>query len=258
MSHNPAQTAAVCSHQSPTWVQTVSGVTVLTIGLQGAAASAVSAPVEPFSEPVKELTNEISADATADISPTEAVEPATAQPRFSQFSQLRTQMQGVLPSQPSAADQIVARLEDRQRELHRHANTVESQLLTLQDLLSMQSYGSSFADRLIEQDSTYQRKLQDMRALEADIHAALEQNDTSSLDQLNQRSQFLDQELRQMAQQMLTNHMEQAQRPSTSGLWQEPIYRESLRWLMDYTHARHLVQAKQQTLARTLVATVAD
>ena len=256
MSYNQAEsTAALRSPKSSTWVHTVSSVTVLTVGLQGAAASAVSTPVVPLSEPGEEFAAEATAEVTAaSVAP---VEPAAVQPRF---SQLRAQVQQVLQSnrQPPVANQAIARLENHQRALYRHANTVESQLLSIQDLLSIQAYGTSFADQLLEQNDAYQSKLQQLQTLETDIHVALEQADADSLDQLNHRLQFLDQQLRQMAQQMLTDHMEQAQRPSTFALWQEPIYRESLRWLMDYTHERHLLQVRQQTLARTLVAMAAD
>ncbi|MBE9070291.1 hypothetical protein IQ260_26980 [Leptolyngbya cf. ectocarpi LEGE 11479] len=263
MEHEPAQSTAV-PNPGPTqpsgWLQTVSGVAVLTVGLQGTAASAVDAPVIEAGPDaaVETAAVEIANDVAYPIS--SPIEPAAPQPRFSQW---RRQVQKLttrdIPS--SAVSQIspsVVRLENHRRELHRRSNEVESQLLGLQQLLSIQSYGTSFADRLLDENDAYQTKLQALTALEADMHAAIEQADMVALSQLQARLQRSDQELRQIAQQQLQHYIQQVQDSSTMGLWREPMYQQSLRWLMEHTHERHLLNARQQTLARTLVAIAPD
>lgn len=262
MEHNQAQSTAAPQYPSPAqpsgWLQTVSGVAVLTVGLQGAAASAVDAPVVEIAEPTTDAAVETAAmETAADVaSPAASIAPSAPQPRFSQW---RRQVQKLTTRDisSSAVSQIspsVVRLEKHRRELHRHSNEVESQLLGLQQLLSIQAYGTSFADRLLDEDDTYQSKLQELTALEADIHEAIEQADTVALSQLQARLQRSDQELRQIAQKQLQHYIQQAQDSSTMGLWREPMYQQSLRWLMEHTHERHLLNARQQTLARTLVA----
>ncbi|MEM7065301.1 MAG: hypothetical protein AAF572_19335 [Cyanobacteria bacterium P01_B01_bin.77] len=274
MEHNQVQSTAA-PHPGPVqpvgthpvgWLQTVSGVAVLTVGLQGAAANAVDAPIieaePPTDAAVETAAMETAAMETAAdvVYPASPIEPSAPQPRFAQW---RRQVQKLttrdIPS--SAVSQMsssVVRLENHRRELHRHSNEVESQLLGLQQLLSIQSYGTSFADRLLDEDDTYQAKLQELTALEADIHRAIEQADMMALSQLQARLQYSAQELRQIAQQQLQQYIQQAQDSSTMGLWREPMYQQSLRWLMEHTHERHLLNARQQTLARTMVAIAPD
>lgn len=262
MARNRAQSAPATQYlapapQSSTWVQTVSGVAVLTVGLQGTATSAVEAPLKPLAEPIDQLAVDVSVLADDPINSVAPVKPTAASPRFSKF---RRQVQDLIKKdvQPSAVSQSIARLENHRRELHRHSNEVESQLLGLQQLLSMQSYGTSFADRLLDEDDLYQTKLQQLQTLESDIHIAIEQADTATLNQLKNRLQRADQDLRQIAQHKLQQYIQQAQGQSTLGLWQEPMYQQSLRWLMEHTHERHLLNARQQTLARTLIAVAPD
>lgn len=263
MEHDQAQSTAIPNPspaQSSGWLQTVSGVAVLTVGLQGTAASAVDAPViEAGSDAaVKTATVEIANDVAYPVSA--PIEPTAPQPRFSQWRQQVQKLttRDIPSSTVSQVRQSVVRLENHRRELHRHSNHVESQLLGLQQLLSIQSYGTSFADRLLDEDATYQAKLQELTALEADIHGAIEQEDMAALSQLQIHLQRSDQELRQIAQQQLQAYIQQAQDSSTMGLWQEPMYQQSLRWLMEHTHERHLLNARQRTLARTLVAIAPD
>lgn len=263
MARNQVQSADVTQPSTSallpsSWVQTVSGVAVLTIGLQGATTHAVAAPTGPLSTPSKSV-NDLAAthdiiDSTA-TNEAATVEPTAAPPRF---SQLRTQLQRVIPknvTQPATISQSIARLESHRRELHHSSNEVESQLLGLQQLLSIQSYGTSFADQLLDENDAYQTKLQKLQRLEADIHRAIKQSDSVTLEQLQIRLRHTDGELRQIAQKQLQQYIiQQSQVNSASDLWQEPMYRESLRWLMEHTHERHLLKARQQMLTRTFVA----
>ncbi|MBT9311911.1 hypothetical protein [Leptothoe kymatousa] len=162
-------------------------------------------------------------------------------------------------NQPQPAVSLsVELLKHHRRELHRRSNAVESQLLNVQQLLSMPSYGNSFADRLLTEDEFYQSKLRKLQTLEAEIHTAIEQQDKILLEQLQHRLQRMDEDLRTLAQTRLQQHIEQAQGTSVSGLWQEPMYHSSLQWLMDHTHERHALKARQQTLAQTIVAMAVD
>ena len=240
------------------WWQTASGVAILTVGLQGMAANAVGELPITLSDVPDGDGEAIDAAATGDleIDPDIVAEvaPASPQPRFSQFM---TRAQGLIknePQQQSVTNLSVVRLEIHSRDLHRRSNQVEAQLLGLQQLLSLQSYGTSFADRLLAEDATYQAKLQQLQALETEIHEAIEQADSATLSQLERRLQRVDQDLRQQAQTQLQQYIERAQATSTLGIWQEPMYRESLLWLIEHTHERHLLKARQQTLARTLIA----
>ncbi|MEO1507922.1 MAG: hypothetical protein AAFU84_09765 [Cyanobacteria bacterium J06633_23] len=243
------------------WWQTASGVAILTVvGLQGMAANAVGELPVTLSDRPDGDRETIDAAAAPEISPDIVAEvaPAGPQPRFSQFM---TRAQGLItnkPQQQSVANLSLARLEIHSRDLHRRSNQVEAKLLGLQQLLSLQSYGTSFADRLLAEDATYQAKLQQLQALETEIHGAIEQADSSTLSQLERRLQRVDQDLRQQAQTQLQQYIERAQATSTLGIWQEPMYRESLMWLMEHTHERHLLKARQQTLARTLIAVAPD
>ena len=259
------------SQRSHSWLQTASGMTILAIGLQGAAASAVgelsvdnlSAPLpasisDPDGISESAVSESAVSESAVEVAPENntSVEPTAPQPRFAQF---KNRVQGLMKpdSQPlsnSLSNPYVARLETHRRDLNRRSNEVEAQLLSVQQLLSIQSYGTSFADRLLDEDREYQVKLQQLRALETLLHTALEQADTEMLNLLNNRLQRIEQDLKQRAQLQLQQHIEQAQVTSTLGLWQEPMYRESLRWLMQHTHERYLLKARQQTLAHAFVA----
>ncbi|MEM9265740.1 MAG: hypothetical protein AAGA46_09465 [Cyanobacteria bacterium P01_F01_bin.13] len=265
MKQNRAQFAAkrqVLPRHSSHWLQTVSGMAVLTVGLQGAAANA-DRPVPLADGPAGVPTGDFTIpDAVADTvnSETDVIAPVAPAPARPKFSPFRLSIQNLIRSDTQLSDTSlpVNRLDDHRRGLHRRSNEVESKLLGLQQLLSIQSYGTSFADRLLDEDDTYQTKLQQLQGLEADIHTALEQADDVALNRLQNRLQQVDRELQQMAQAQLRQYVERVQGESTLGLWQEPMYRQSLRWLMEYTHERHLLQARQQTLARTLVAIAPD
>ncbi len=252
MEQNRAQFAGkrqVLSHSH--WLQTVSGMAVLAVGLQGSTAHA-EIPVAIADKPTDGITN-ADTDAVDDaVDVSTSVAPAPVRPTFSPL----TRIQRLLNSDTRLADTSLPanRLDDHRRGLHRRSNEVESKLLGLQQLLSIQSYGTSFADRLLDEDETYQTKLQQLQTLEADMHTALAQGNETGLNQLKNRLQQTDKELRQLAQNQLQQYVQQVQGESTLGLWQEPMYRQSLRWLMEYTHERHLIQARQQTLAQTLVA----
>ncbi|MEM8614923.1 MAG: hypothetical protein AAGF93_23160 [Cyanobacteria bacterium P01_H01_bin.105] len=263
MEHNRAHSTAVTHFLTQpyphSWLPTASGMLALTVGLQGAAANAVGGV--PFTEST-ESTNQHAVDITVetdlevDTGTVTPVELALQQPRF---SQLKSRAQQLLKTQAAPAPNLsIVRLENHRRELHRRSNEVESQLLGVQQLLSIQSYGNSFADQLLNENDAYQTQLQQLQALEAKMHTAIEQSDMARLSQLQNRLQSTDQELWQIAQKQLEHYMEQAQTTSTLGLWQEPMYRESLRWLMEHTHQRHLLKARQQILARTLVAVAAN
>ena len=248
------------SAQSSSWIPATSGILALTFGLPGAAADALGELPETFTAPevpTNELEGVDRTSATEEEPPKlSPVEPATSVPRF---SRLKLQAQKLLRSPHSAAPTLsVDRLESHRRDLHRQSNEVESQLLGVQQLLSIQAYGTSFADRLLAEDATYQAKLQQLQTLEAELHGAMKQDDTATLDQLQNRLGQTDRELRQIAQAQLQRYIDQSQTNSTLGLWQEPMYRKSLRWLMEHTHERHQLNARQKTLARTLVAIAAN
>ena len=225
---------------------------LLTVGVPGAIANIEGQPPAPASG--EAMVNTSAAVAPAGAA---AIEPAIAQPRF---SQLRARVNGLLsnPAPSSAPSLAAARLEDHRQKLNHRSNEVESQLLSVQQLLSIQSYGTSFADRLLAEDADYQAKLQQLQTQEAELHRALGQTDPTRLAQLRRRVQLTEQALQQRSQLQLQRHIEQAQASSTLGLWQEPMYLGSLRWLMEHTHERHLLKAQQQTLARTLIATAAE
>lgn len=247
---------SIVRSRRPRWRQTISGVTVLTLGFQGTAANAVNGANQPLNPPNSQasLTHK-SVEGTAVKEPVTngLLAPESVQsPRFSAFG-----WRPILHSnQPSDLSLSIARLREHRRQLHRHSNDVEYQLLGIQQLLSLQAYGNSFADHLLTEHGGYQSKLQQVRHLEVDIHRAIEQDDATSLGQLQFQLQSLDQELRILAQQQLQQYIKQA--PGKSGLWQEPMYLASLEWLMQYTHERHLLKARQQTLAQTLVAMAID
>ncbi|ESA32342.1 hypothetical protein N836_27515 [Leptolyngbya sp. Heron Island J] len=231
----------------------------LTCGLSGSAANALAELPATFATP-EAPANELEGvnDSTTEVDPPKAaaVEPAALRPSF---SRLKLKAQKLLRSQsPTAPTLSVERLEGHRRDLHRRSNEVESQLLGLQQLLSIQAYGKSFADRLLAEDAAYQAKLQQLQTLEAELHGAMKQADAATLSQLQNRLDQTDRELRQIAQTQLQRYIDQAQTNSTLGLWQEPMYRQSLRWLMEHTHERHQLNARQQTLADTLVAIAAN
>lgn len=257
MAQNRAQSTAISNcqpqRQSYKWLPTASGVLALTVGLQGNTTIAVGA-LSASSPELDHLTNqrEDTIDVSADIETVSPIEPPLQRPKFSQF---KSRAQRLLKTDVKSAPNLsLDRLQNHRRTLHRRSNEVESQLLSLQQLLSIQSYGTSFADRLLDEDDVYQTKLQQLQALEAEIHVAIEQADTVKFSQIQSRLRGIDQELKQLAQKQLQQYIAQAQTSSTLGLWQEPMYRESLRWLMEHTHERHLLKARQQTLARTLIA----
>ena len=224
----------------------------LTVGLQGAAANSDATVTQSETEnPADQSEDNVDVSAPVETTPV-SVEAAPIWPRFSKFIQTRR------PAKNATRPLAIARLERHQRELHRRSNDVESQLLAIQELLSLESYGTSFADRLLDDDDTYQTKLQQLHQLEAEIHTALKRSDETTVNQLKTRLQRAERELRRLAQNQLRRYIEQAQASSTLGLWQEPMYRESLRWLMEHTHERHLLKARQQILARTMIAIASD
>jgi hypothetical protein len=228
---------------------------VLTVGFQGTAANAVG-DLPELNESTSGFEEAVNVSADTNISPIASVETAPIRPRF---SQLKAQVHRLIKADAQPASKLpVIRLENHRRDLHRRSNEVESQLLDLQYLLSIQSYGTSFADRLLDEDETYQTKLQQIQTLEAEIHVAIQRADTVELKQLERRFYRTERALRKTAQTQLQQHIERSQSTSTLGLWQEPIYQESLRWLMEHTHERHLLRAREQTLARTLVAIALD
>ena len=254
MEQNRAQSTATTHCLKPSqplpWLPAASGLLALTAGLQGAAANAVgNITVTPLG--VNNLTDQ--SEDSADAVPEEAAPAAPV------MSSVRPRFSGARAPQPVESRLVaMARLESHQRELHQRSNEVESRLLAVQELLSLQAYGTSFADRLLEDDTAYQAKLQQLRLIEAEIHTALGRSDTAAVDQLETRLQRTDRKLRLLAQNQLRHHIEQSQTSSTLGLWREPMYRQSLRWLIDRTHERHLLKARQQTLARTMIAIASD
>ncbi|MGD1853899.1 MAG: hypothetical protein ACFB2W_06555 [Leptolyngbyaceae cyanobacterium] len=246
------------SQQSYTWVQTVSGMTALAVGLQAAAVgeASITPAVEPSTANLKDSVftdGPVLADTNIEATVVAPVKPDIVQPRFSQWG---AQVQGLITNAAKSpiGSPVVNYLEAHQRELHQRSNAVESQLLELQLLLSLQPYGTSFADQLLHEDTVYQTKLRRLKVLEADLHTAFQQADTTMFDQLRNRVQQTERELQQQAQRQLQQHISQAQTRSTLSLWREPMYRESLRWLMEHTHERHSLTVRQQTLASTLVA----
>lgn len=251
--------SSVQSRQSRSWGKTISGLTILAVGLQGTTADAVGEQSlqSPDEGANAKETGRLTKPFVERSAAVEPVAPETTQPRFAQW---RIRLQAMVNQTVQQADEDleIGHLENHRRELHRRSNQVESQLLELQQLLSLQAYGTSFADRLLEDDQAYQAKLQELRSLEADIHRALDRSDEARLKRLQFRLEQADRELRQQAQRQLRQYIAQAQMSSTLGLWQEPMYRESLKWLMEHTHERHLLQARQQTLASTLVAMTAN
>ncbi|MGD1951757.1 MAG: hypothetical protein ACFB14_19240 [Leptolyngbyaceae cyanobacterium] len=258
MQQNRAQSIAIPHCLKPSqsipyrWLSAVSGILALTVGLQGAAANSEATVTLSEAENLTDQSED-NVDVLVPIEATPApVEAAPIWPRFSRLIQTRQ------PVKTETRPLAMARLESHQRELHRRSNDVESQLLAIQELLSLPSYGTSFADRLLDDDDVYQTKLQQLRLLEAEIHTALEQSDETTVNQLKTHLQRTDRELRRLAQKQLRHYIEQAQATSTLGLWQEPLYQESLRWLMEHTHERHLLKARQQTLRRTMIATAPD
>lgn len=241
--------------RSQRWRQTVSGVTVATLGLQGAAANAIDVPSAVFPADSRPT------DTFITIAETSPAEPATSEPEvvlIPRFSALGWRPLLSTSRQESPVSLSVERLKQHRRELHRRSNEVESQLLTIQQLLSMQSYGNSFADKLLSEDEFYQSKLQKLTKLEAEIHSAIEDDNQTQLRNLQHRLQQMDEDLRILAQQQLQQYIEQAQSQSLSSLWQEPMYNSSLQWLMDHTHERHSLKARQRTLAQTMVAMAAE
>lgn len=257
MEYNRAHSATVNYPQSHLYslLPATSGILVLTMGLQTAAANAVGVSSAPLTESTSS-TSQQTVDASAETATGTVAPVAPAHPRF---SQLKRRAQQLLTTQVTPVTNLsLTRLENHRRELHRRSNEVELQLLSLQQLLSIQSYGTSFADQLLNENEAYQAKLVQLQTVEAEMHTAIEQSDTAALSQLQNRLQRTAQELQQIAQNQLIEHIEQAQTTSTLGLWQEPMYRESLRWLMEHTHQRHLLNARQRTLAHTLVAIAPD
>mgnify|MGYP001795581264 CR=1 FL=1 len=259
MEYNRAHSATVDHPQSHLYslLPATSGLLVLTMGLQTAAANGIGVSSVPLPEstnsPSRQTVNASAETETGTVAP---VAPTPLQPRF---SQLKRRAQQLLTTQATPVTNLsLTRLENHRRELHRRSNEVELQLLSLQQLLSIQSYGTSFADQLLNENEDYQAKLLQLQTLEAEMHTAIEQSDMAALSQLQNRLQRIAQELQQIAQNQLIEHIEQAQTTSTLGLWQEPMYRESLRWLMEHTHQRHLLNARQRTLAHTLVAIAPD
>ncbi|MEM1250942.1 MAG: hypothetical protein AAGI69_00820 [Cyanobacteria bacterium P01_H01_bin.21] len=252
MEQNRAQSTAIprCSSQPNPWLSAASGMLALTVGLQGATANNdATVTLSETENPTDQSEDNVDVSAPVETTP---VLPAPIWPRFSKLIQTRQ------PVKTETRPLAMTRLESHQRELHRRSNDVESQLLAIQELLSLPSYGTSFADRLLDDDDVYQTKLQQLRLLEAEIHTALERSDETTVNQLKTRLQRADRELRRLAQKQLRRYIEQAQATSTLGLWQEPMYQESLRWLMEHTHERHLLKARQQTLRRTMIATASD
>ncbi len=239
-------------------LSTASGMLALTLGWQGTAANALgelpgtlvqsSKPTDLFEE-----TDGVTADIDSDIDTDKAspVEPDALKPRFSQSNSSAQQI--LLPDTQPTPSKSIKRLEDYRRDLHRRSNAVESRLLGLQQLLSLQAYGTSFADRLLFEDETYQTKMRQLQVTEAKLlQASITQTEETTLKQLYAHLQSTDQELRQIALMQLQHYIEQAQTTSTLGLWQEPMYLQSLRWLMEHTHERHQLQARQQILAQAL------
>lgn len=239
-------------------LSTASGMLALALGWQGTAANALGdlpgTPVKP-NEPTDlfEETDSVTADIDSDIVTDKAspVEPAALKPRFSQLNPQAQQM--LLPDTQSSSTEPIKRLEDYRRDLHRRSNMVESRLLGLQQLLSIQAYGTSFADELLFEDETYQTKIRQLQITEAKIlQASIIQTEETTPKQLHAHFQNTDQELRQIAQMQLQRYIKQAQTTSTLGLWQEPMYLQSLRLLMEHTNERHQLQARQQILAQAI------
>lgn len=260
MERNRAQSKAVTrrprrSQQRPLyWLPAASGMLALTVGVQGTAANALVewpgflGQSNESNNQFGEQENIATAIATNEAS---AVEPALLRPQFSQ-AHPQPQQGRQTEASPSFPKPIRS-LEDYRRDLHRRSNAVESQLLDLQQLLSMQAYGTSFADRLLVEHEDYQVKLRQLQNLESELlQAAIAQADTATFNQIYMRLYNTDRELRQIAQTQLQRYIEQSQTNSTLGLWQEPMYVQSLRWLMEHTHERHQLQARQQTFLTTM------
>ncbi|EKV00722.1 hypothetical protein Lepto7375DRAFT_2854 [Leptolyngbya sp. PCC 7375] len=260
MERNRAQSKAITRRprqpqQRPLyWLPVASGMLTLTVGVQGTANALGEWPgfLGQSNKPTSELGETDNTATAVDTNETSSVEPALLRPRFSQAS---PQAQQVRPAEaPPAFPKPIRSLEDYRRDLHRRSNAVESQLLGLQQLLSIQAYGTSFADRLLVEDEGYQVKLRQLQSLEAELlQAAIAQADTATFNQIYVHLYNTDRELRRIAQTQLQRHIDQAQTNSTLGLWQEPMYVQSLRWLMEHTHERHQLKARQQTFITTMV-----
>ncbi|MDV3352962.1 hypothetical protein QGP82_30080 [Leptothoe sp. LEGE 181152] len=236
------------------WLPTASGMLALTVGVQGTANALGEWPgfLGQSNTPINELGETDNTATAVDTNGTSSVEPALLRPRFSQASPQAQQVRQA--EAPPSFPKPITNLEDYRRDLHRRSNAVESQLLGLQQLLSIQAYGTSFADRLLVEDDAYQTKMRQLQSLEAELlQAAIAQADTATFNQIYVRLYNTDRELRRIAQMQLQRHIEQAQTNSTLGLWQEPMYVQSLRWLMEHTHERHQLQARQQTFTATMV-----
>lgn len=255
-----AHAAVVANHtaisrQSRTWIHTVSGITILAVGLQGTDAMGKLSEQSFDESPIANLGNIDLTDTF--VEPIDSVvapkESNLTQPRFSQF---RVRVQALISNNSSQSSRlsIIDHLEAHRRQLHRRSNEVELQLLDLQQLLSLQAYGTSFADRLLDEDEAYQSKLQQLQTLEAEMYGTIGQSNTAMFNQFKHQLQLADQELRDIAQNKLKKYIEHTQSTSTLGVWQEPMYLESLTWLMEYTHERHLLKIRQQTLMHTLLA----
>ena len=207
------------------WVKTVSGIAAVTAAgsLPTVTAAAPDPPDMSPAAPPEILSERL---AQQRHRPAVAIAPALAGPRFAIRSLRR----------PSPLEQ----LEARRQQLRRQQSQTETQLAQIQHLLALEVYSPSFADELLSQSRAYQLQLRELQRLEAR---------SQSLDAAAAAAQA-EQRLQRLAQEQLARYIDQHQ--TDSALWQEPMYHSSLGWLMEATHQRHLLLARQHTVAQAI------
>lgn len=140
----------------------------------------------------------------------------------------------------------------RQAELAGKSQQLEQQFISLTAVLALQPNEANQIANLLKTDTTYQRRLQQLQALEQEI--AIEY---SNLDLNNEQLEILyteyaqmAEQLRQIAQTVLVNYVSAASVEFSDPLWQEDSYQALLQELMDLSHLRQMLVVEQHTLAQ--------
>lgn len=141
-------------------------------------------------------------------------------------------------------------LANRQAELVVRSQQLSQQFASTTSLLALQPDEVNQITNLLQTDANYQHQLQQLQSLENAIADEFSSPDldNTQLGELYAGYYQIENQLRQIAQTILADHMYVASLESPDPLWQEVSYQQPLQELIDLSHQHHMLLMEQSTL----------
>ena len=141
-------------------------------------------------------------------------------------------------------------LANRQAELVVRSQQLSQQFASTTSLLALQPDEVNHITNLLQADANYQHQLQQLQSLENAIADEFSSPDldNTQLGELYAGYYQIENQLRQIAQSVLADHIYVASLESPDPLWQEAAYQQPLQELIDLSHQHHMLMMEQSTL----------